>query len=630
MLLAAGCREAPPPVDEAGTHSGGRSVEAYDIEGGAPLDAVLQSGLEKADAELGAELGIPAADRACGVLDLSGPRLALVRPDAMFYGASVPKLCILLGYFETHPEAAESLDPEVERELGLMIKRSSNEIAAKYSQLIGLERLQAIVQSDRHRLYDPERGGGLWCGKHYGVDAPRRGDPLRDLSHAATVRQCLRFYLLLEQGRLVNPAASRRMREVFASPLLEFHDDAFVAGLKGRDVAVLRKNGLWEDWHLDTARVEHAGRVYLLAAMAHHPRGREYLARLAAAVDDLVCGPAPPAPLRHELILHESAVDVSAEFESHVVEPCTPFNEVLVSWNAEVPRGAGMAVDLRVGRRCDGSWSPYLRIGGWGEAAPRLAIEAEEETEGKNPWEGGSIDVDYFRSKDAARYDRLQYRVRAWRTPVDSAAQESAQVRVVRVALSTSDTTGIPLSFRPELSEEAEPPPGAWQRRLEVPFRSQRAEDAKLAARICSPTSVAMVMAYRGVVRSTAEVAQRAYDAAHDIFGNWPRSVQAAYSFGVPGYLRRFASWREVRGAIAAGQPLIASIRAAEGELRGAPYPKTSGHLLVITGFDAAGNVCVNDPAASDAAAGQTVYRREDIERVWLRQGGTAYVLLAP
>jgi hypothetical protein len=38
--------------------------------------------------------------------------------------------------------------------------------------------------------------------------------------------------------------------------------------------------------------------------------------------------------------------------------------------------------------------------------------------------------------------------------------------------------------------------------------------------------------------------------------------------------------------------------------------------------------VCVNDPAAKDAKAGQAVYARADMQKVWLDRGGTAYVLL--
>src|SRR5690606_38594615 len=164
---------------------------------------------------------------------------------------------------------------------------------------------------------------------------------------------------------------------------------------------------------------------------------------------------------------------------------------------------------------------------------------------------------------------------------------------------------------------------------LPISFRSQRVEEPSIAGRICSPTSVAMVLAYRGVEVPTAEVASRIFDGAHGIYGNWSRAVQSAFTWGVPGYLARFSRWEDVERAIASGQPLIVSIRVRPGELPGAPYPSTAGHLLVITGFDDDGNVLVNDPAASDARLGQIAHSRERFENVWMRNGGTSYVLLA-
>jgi len=598
------------------------SVQArlsYRLRGDTPVDPELQAALEEMDRRIGKKLGIPDSHRAFGVLDLTGLHLAMVRPDEIFYGASVPKIGILLSYFETHPEAARDLPEEVERELQLMIKRSSNEMAAKYSQLVGLKTIQKILQSDRYRLYDRELGGGLWCGKHYGIPEPRTGDPLGGQSHAATVRQCLRFYLMLEQGRLVSPAACRKMEEIFAAPGLEFFNSSFVAGLRGRGASLIRKSGLWEDWHLDTARVRHGERVYLLAGMAHHPGGREYLAALAAEMDEVLCGPSAPQPFSHELHIQELQVNLQggSGYTSPVLEAGEPFNEALLSWNADLPPGGGISVELRVGRRFQGFWSPYLHVGDWGEVK-----RPEEKT---ISFDEGKIDVDYFRSEK--RFDRIQYRVRAFRK--ESPGGKDREIRLARVGLCLSDTTGIPGSRPPVARKDPPgPPPEKWQRRLPVPFRSQRDEDPEIAGHICSPTSVSMVLEYRGVNRPTAEVAARIYDPVHKIYGNWPRAVQGAYSYGVPGYLARFSSWNSVKRMIARGQPLIISIRAQEGELTGAPYPKTAGHLLVLAGFDRKGDVLVNDPAARTREKGQCAYLRRELEKVWMEKGGTAYVLL--
>jgi hypothetical protein len=95
---------------------------------------------------------------------------------------------------------------------------------------------------------------------------------------------------MMEQGRLEDAATCAALKRIFAAPKLDFKHDRFVRGLEGRDVLILRKAGWWEDWHLDTARVQHGDHVYILAGAAHHPQGEEYLARMAAGLDDAVCG----------------------------------------------------------------------------------------------------------------------------------------------------------------------------------------------------------------------------------------------------------------------------------------------------------------------------------------------------
>lgn len=249
----------------------------------------LQAKVAAADKLLRDQHGMETGTTAVGVLDLETGRLAMVNPDGLFYGASVPKILILLTYFECHPEAATNLPPDVRRELELMIKHSSNELAAKYSQLLGLDRIGSVIE--KYGFYDASQGGGLWLGKHYGVPGERVGDPVGDHSHAATARQLLRFYLMLAQGQLVSPEACQTMREIFAAPGLRHENNKFVKGLEGRELTILRKSGTWEEWLHDTAIVTGPGRHYILVGLTEHPSGDDYLAELAAAVDDLLSVP---------------------------------------------------------------------------------------------------------------------------------------------------------------------------------------------------------------------------------------------------------------------------------------------------------------------------------------------------
>jgi len=276
LLLLPACTHTEPRMNPAP-----RPIHfTYDT----PMDVGLQRQLGSIDTTLRQRFGMNPEDTAAGLCDLLTGRLALIHPDRIEYAASVPKIGILLAYFVRHPEAAEQLDPAVHHELGLIAKVSSNELAAKYSAQLGLRYIQQCL--DERGFYDAQRGGGLWVGKHYGRADERYPDPVGGHPHAATVRQVLRYFLLLEQGQLESPAVSRTLRDIFASPDIPHDPERFVRGLSGRPVEVLRKWGDWEDWQHDAAIVTGPGRHYILVALTHHPRGRDYLAALAAAVDD--------------------------------------------------------------------------------------------------------------------------------------------------------------------------------------------------------------------------------------------------------------------------------------------------------------------------------------------------------
>ena len=262
------------------------NLQSYVLDYDTPVTPALQAKLEKIDIGLRAQFGMTTEQTAVGLLDLKHFRLAMIHPDREEYAASVPKIGILLAYFQTHPEAATNLNSQTRQELGLMAKASNNEMATKFSRELGLKQIQAVLNS--YHFYDTNHGGGLWVGKHYGKGDERIGSPVANNSHAATVRQLLRYYLLLEQGKLVSPAASKTMREIFASPDIPHDDIKFVKGLADRDVQLLRKWGSWQDWLHDSAMITGNNRQYILVALTKHSKGDEYLVDLAKAVDGLM------------------------------------------------------------------------------------------------------------------------------------------------------------------------------------------------------------------------------------------------------------------------------------------------------------------------------------------------------
>jgi len=233
------------------------------------------------------------------------------------------------------------------------------------------------------------------------------------------------------------------------------------------------------------------------------------------------------------------------QFTSPPIQTEFPFNDLCPSWNIDVPEGSGFYVEVRVGRRAGDLWTPFYYLGGCGKfPAPEKRILKDE---------NGYINCDYFQSSNA--FDRIQYRITFF------ADDPSRPAVLRRFSLAYSNTLNDPAIAAKHRRAVDPGPKDKWTRRLPVPFRSQNWESDALRGHICSPTSLSMVLEYWGVKRPTVEVCERVYDADNHMYGNWWRAVQAAWTYGVPGYLERFGDWNAVKRHIAEGRPIIASTR---------------------------------------------------------------------
>jgi hypothetical protein len=126
-----------------------------------------------------------------------------------------------------------------------------------------------------------------------------------------------------------------------------------------------------------------------------------------------------------------------------------------------------------------------------------------------------------------------------------------------------------------------------------------------------------------------ADLAREIFLPELDLYGVWPAAVRAAGRRGVAGYLLRFPDWSAAAWCLEHGMPIIATVRYGAGELTDAAIPETSGHLLVLTGYEG-DEVFVNDPAAPRVDAVGRRYRLDELRRVWLERAGIGYVLFQP
>jgi len=151
----------------------------------------------------------------------------------------------------------------------------------------------------------------------------------------------------------------------------------------------------------------------------------------------------------------------------------------------------------------------------------------------------------------------------------------------------------------------------------------------------CSPTSTSMVMAYWSNVlkqpvlnQIVPDAARGTYDFTYEGTGNWPFNTAYAGSYGLHAFVTRMHSLSQVEQWIKVGVPITISIAYKKGELPGSPIPSTNGHLLVVRGFAANGDVIVNDLAAASDAQVQMTYPRDIFESLWQQaSNGTTYVI---
>lgn len=298
-----------------------------------------------------------------------------------------------------------------------------------------------------------------------------------------------------------------------------------------------------------------------------------------------------------------------------------PVTEVVASWNVQTPPNSYLRVEVRA-LSPNGMRTPWYCLGVWPGGVGKPAGWRRDVT--------ARVNEDTLVLTEPAQ--QVQLRATLYASPGGLSPSLSLLSLVGSLPLltpppSTADDSTLEPAAAPLASSGtlAAPAPAAWGKVLPVPFRSQRVEDPSIAGRICGPTSLSMVLEYYGRNFPTAVVAQIAYDQLNGIHGNWPFLAATAAEAGLTAYVTRFSGWEGVEQEILAGHPVIISIHFGPDELPGAPIRSTDGHLLVVRGFTATGDILVNDPAAWSASEGQITYDRQALLRAW--DNGVAIVV---
>ena len=319
----------------------------------------------------------------------------------------------------------------------------------------------------------------------------------------------------------------------------------------------------------------------------------------------------------------------TGDFISEPHDTGAPFRTAVASWNVRTPGGSWIEAQLRawVGDR----WTSWYAMGNWSAQRSdghRHSIKAPADAD-------GSVDTDTLRLVLPA----TRWQVRVYRHA--GTGGEMPELSLVSVTTDSQNTTpGVQAATSAGSGTPRDA--SAWGIDIAVPERTQHVDEDPHqlgggGEAWCSPTSVSMVMAYWAARTDHPQwdvdvpsAAAGTYDPVYDGCGNWPFNVAFASEHGLAGWVQRLGGLDEMDPYIKAGVPLIASIRVRPGELDGSPYKQSDGHLLVVRGFTAAGDVIANDPAGRPGHI-RIVYKRDQFRHVWMGgSNGIVYVIGPP
>lgn len=226
-----------------------------------------------------------------GLVDLSNPdfpRFAEVNGDHMMYAASLPKIAVLLAVEQALEDGILTMSDELDDLMTQMIAVSNNACTTELIDMVGFDKIAAVLQDDRYNLYDEDKGGGLWVGKRYGKGGGKKPDPIKGLSHAATATQVCRFYYMLAYGRLISCDRSTAMLGYLKDPKLH-HKFVNVLDQVCPDADIYRKSGSWRTYHSDSVLViGDEWRSYILVALVDDEAGGKIVKDIIRKVEDIL------------------------------------------------------------------------------------------------------------------------------------------------------------------------------------------------------------------------------------------------------------------------------------------------------------------------------------------------------
>ncbi len=270
------------------------------------------------------------------------------------------------------------------------------------------------------------------------------------------------------------------------------------------------------------------------------------------------------------------------------------FIEIVGSWSAITSLDTG-TVELQYRVLVEGEWSNYVSYGSW-----RLGAKNYSKTSTTN--DGLlEIDLDIIQVLNNKKASAYQYRVLFEREE----GQKSPELLCVGSALDLGLSDVEVGNVRESVI-------------YDVPQLNQNIVPG-IGNSICSPTSITMLLKYKGhsFIENDSEFEHRyiagvVFDSKARLYGNWTFNVAVMGAYGEYAFVKRFTGVNDLINHLNQVGPVALSVK---GNMQG--YYTTGGHLLVCKGYKIVDGeyifIC-NDPNIKNV---EIEYTYETIKNVW-------------
>lgn len=296
------------------------------------------------------------------------------------------------------------------------------------------------------------------------------------------------------------------------------------------------------------------------------------------------------------------------------------FNKLIVSWNAETPKDTSIKVEAKVfivnsNSATKGKWSEWVSWGQWGTEIKRKSDDTR--------YNDVQINTDTVNIKNNKVANKLQLKV----TFISENSKNTPILRQLIIDHINKKEKNISNYNYDEI---------IVNKIIDIPCISQMLRDKSICHRICSPTSLTMLLNGLGEKLVVEDVAWKCFDYKYDGFGNWVYNVAFAASLKYEAYVK-FGSIEALKNEILKGYGVAVSVKYTN-DLNNKSYPyvegaptTTEGHLIVVCGMQCNESnekyVIVNDPAGKNDEEVRRKYKLNEFIEAWNTSDNIMYII---